>query len=131
MERKNPARKQLLSQIEGREWIICRTAYDSVRDILSTVGGESEKKRMEELFSHVRLVEDAVSEKTTTLKPSDRINQRSLVIFGSGDYYRAVTATANKHFVSSAYHQGVSFDVILHESRALSEQKELPPDHSN
>ncbi|EYB84071.1 hypothetical protein Y032_0323g2484 [Ancylostoma ceylanicum] len=27
------------------------------------------------------------------------------VIFGSGDHYRAVTATANKHFVSSAYHQ--------------------------
>ncbi|XGW12018.1 hypothetical protein V3C99_013024 [Haemonchus contortus] len=127
MERKTPARKQLLSQIEGRDWIICRTAYDSVRDILSTVGGESEKKRMEELFSKVRLVEDAISEKTTTLKPSDRINQRSLIIFGSGDYYRAVTATANKHFVSSAYHQGVSFDVILHESRALSEQKELPP----
>ncbi|RCN43991.1 hypothetical protein ANCCAN_10018 [Ancylostoma caninum] len=48
------------------------------------------------------------------------------IIFGSGDHYRAVTATANKHFVSSAYHQGVSFDVILHESRALSEQKELP-----
>ncbi|KAK5976477.1 hypothetical protein GCK32_018486, partial [Trichostrongylus colubriformis] len=79
MERKNPARKQLLSQIEDREWIICRTAYDSVRDILSTVGGESEKKRMEELFSNVRLVEDAVSEKTATLKHSDRINQRSLV----------------------------------------------------
>ncbi|KHJ85551.1 hypothetical protein OESDEN_14719, partial [Oesophagostomum dentatum] len=48
------------------------------------------------------------------------------IIFGSGEHYRAVTATANKHFVSSAYHQGVSFDVILHESRALSEQKELP-----
>ncbi|KIH69522.1 hypothetical protein ANCDUO_00128 [Ancylostoma duodenale] len=147
MERKNPARKQLLSQIEGREWIICRTAHDSVRDILSTVGGESEKKRMEELFKKVRLVEDAVSEKTATLKHSDRINQRSMasfrycsgsfaceslehigtrIIFGSGDHYRAVTATANKHFVSSAYHQGVSFDVILHESRALSEQKELP-----
>ncbi|RCN43990.1 hypothetical protein ANCCAN_10017 [Ancylostoma caninum] len=78
MERKNPARKQLLSQIEGREWIICRTAHDSVRDILSTVGGESEKKRMEELFRKVRLVEDAVSEKTATLKHSDRINQRSM-----------------------------------------------------
>ncbi|ETN71289.1 hypothetical protein NECAME_14279 [Necator americanus] len=131
MERKNPARKQLLSQIEGREWIICRTAHDSVRDILSTVGGESEKKRMEELFKKVRLVEDAVPEKTATLKHSDRINQRSIIIFGSGDYYRAVTATANKHFVSSAYHQGVSFDVILHESRALSEQKELPLSNTN
>ncbi|VDL76079.1 unnamed protein product [Nippostrongylus brasiliensis] len=110
----------------SREWIICRTAYDSVRDILSTVGGDSEKKRMDELFCKVRLVEDAVSEKTASLKHSDRINQRSLIIFGSGHYYKAVTATANKHFVSSAYHQGVSFDVILHESRALSEQKELP-----
>ncbi|EYB84066.1 hypothetical protein Y032_0323g2481 [Ancylostoma ceylanicum] len=81
MERKNPARKQLLSQIEGREWIICRTAHDSVRDILRTVGGESEKERMEELFRKVRLVEDAVSEKTATLKHSDRINQRSMVSF--------------------------------------------------
>ncbi|KJH42694.1 hypothetical protein DICVIV_11306 [Dictyocaulus viviparus] len=102
MEKRNPARKQLLSQIEGREWIICRTAYDSVRDILSTVGGDSEKKRMEELFQKVRIVDDAISEKTSKLKHSDRINQRSL---------------------------GVSFDVILHESRALSEQKELPLNH--
>uniref|UniRef100_A0A0K0DGC0 DUF1308 domain-containing protein n=1 Tax=Angiostrongylus cantonensis TaxID=6313 RepID=A0A0K0DGC0_ANGCA len=63
----------------GRELIICRTAYDSVRDILSTVGGDSEKKRMEELFKNVRLVDDAVSERTSTLKHSDRINQRSIV----------------------------------------------------
>ncbi|CAJ0608531.1 unnamed protein product [Cylicocyclus nassatus] len=126
MERKNPARKQLLSQIEGREWIICRTAYDSVREILKTVGGDCERKRMEELFKKVRLVEDAMSEKTAALKHSDRITERSMIIFGSGEHHRAVTATANKHFVSSAYHQGVSFDVILHESRALSEQKELP-----
>ncbi|KHJ77113.1 hypothetical protein OESDEN_23267 [Oesophagostomum dentatum] len=81
MERKNPARKQLLSQIEGREWIICRTAHDSVREILKTVGGESEKRRMEELFRKVRLVEDAVSDKVAALKQSDRITQRSLVSF--------------------------------------------------
>ncbi|VDM64281.1 unnamed protein product [Angiostrongylus costaricensis] len=79
MEKRNPARTQLLSQIEGRELIICRTAYDSVRDILSTVGGDSEKKRMEELFKNVRLVDDAVSERTSILKHSDRINQRSIV----------------------------------------------------
>ncbi|VDK74383.1 unnamed protein product [Cylicostephanus goldi] len=79
MERKNPARKQLLSQIEGREWIICRTAYDSVREILKTVGGDCERKRMEELFKKVRLVEDAMSEKTAALKHSDRITERSMV----------------------------------------------------
>uniref|UniRef100_A0A1I7XTP0 SAM-dependent methyltransferase n=1 Tax=Heterorhabditis bacteriophora TaxID=37862 RepID=A0A1I7XTP0_HETBA len=99
MELRSPARQLLLEQIEGREWIICRTAYNSVRDILSTVGGPTEKKRMDQLFKTVRIVDDAKSDRTALLKHSERINQRSM---------------------------GVSFDVILHESRALSEQKELP-----
>ncbi|CAI4224433.1 unnamed protein product [Auanema sp. JU1783] len=126
MERKKPARVELLNLMKDRELLICQTAHDSVLNIMKTVAGDSERARLTELFTKVRVVEDKMSERTMALKKSERINERSMIIFGSGDSYRAVTATANKHFVSSAFHQGVSFDVILHESRALSEQKELP-----
>ncbi|CAD6192148.1 unnamed protein product [Caenorhabditis auriculariae] len=124
MEREQPARRNLLEKIEGRDWIMCKTAFEAVKTIVYTVGGETERERWEELIRKVRIVEDNPSPKSELLQLSDRINSRSIVIFGSGDHYKAVTATANKHFVSSAHHQGVAFDVVLHESRALSEQKE-------
>ena len=85
--------------------IICRTAYNSVQSILSTVAGPQEKIRAEELFKKVRIVEDDVSERAKNLAPTERISDRCKVIFGTGDTYRAITATANKHCVSSAFSQ--------------------------
>ncbi|CAI5441692.1 unnamed protein product [Caenorhabditis angaria] len=127
-ERKISAREELLPQIQDRRWVMCKTAFDSVNRIMKTVSGEQEKIRWEKLAKNIQVYEDCISERTKKLKESDRINNRNLIIFGSGDYYRAITVTANKHFLSSAYHQGVSFDAIIHESRALSEQKERPID---
>ncbi|CAJ0958813.1 unnamed protein product, partial [Mesorhabditis belari] len=123
-EKSAPEKEKLLHQIEGHRWIICQTAYESVVNIVSTVAGPAEKKRVEELLKNVEVVEDKLTERSASLPDSERISARSRVIFGSGDYYRAVTTTANKHFVSSAYHQGVCFNVLVHEPRALSEQKE-------
>uniref|UniRef100_A0A0N5AH91 UPF0415 protein C7orf25 homolog n=1 Tax=Syphacia muris TaxID=451379 RepID=A0A0N5AH91_9BILA len=146
-ERKDPVLPKLKRVMEGKKLIICRTAYDSVKNILSTVAGPMEKKRAEELFKNVTVVEDKISERTAALKLSDKINKRSKIIFGSGDYYKAVTLTANKHFVNAAIYQvcsayshlcsfilyetnvgrslrGLHFAVIVHGSRALSEQKE-------
>ncbi|EFO21331.1 expressed sequence [Loa loa] len=124
LERKKPVLPPLLKAIEGTKWLICRTAYDAVQSILSTVAGPEEKIRAKELFEKVEVVEDKLSKRATTLKLSDRISQRSKIIFGSGDYYKAVTVTANRHFVYAAAHQGIHFAVIIHESRALSEQKQ-------
>ncbi|CAJ0569375.1 unnamed protein product, partial [Mesorhabditis spiculigera] len=125
-ERENPEREKVLKQIEGRRWIICRTAYDNVLDIVKTVAGPTEKKRVDELMEKVEVVDDQTSERVESLDNFVYTNLRSKVIFGSGEYYRAMTATASKHFVSSAYHQGVTLNVLLHSPRALSEQKEMP-----
>jgi len=49
---------------------------------------------------------------------------RAKTIFGTGDTLKAVTLTANSGFVRAAKNQGVQFSVYLHESRALTEQKQ-------
>uniref|UniRef100_A0A1I8EIV2 DUF1308 domain-containing protein n=1 Tax=Wuchereria bancrofti TaxID=6293 RepID=A0A1I8EIV2_WUCBA len=125
LERKKPVLPPLLKAIKGVKLIICRTAYDAVQSILSTVAGPKEIIRAKELFEKVEIVEDKLSERAARLKLSDRISQRSKIIFGSGDYYKAVTVTANRHFVCAAAHQDIHFAVFVHESRALSEQKQL------
>ncbi|VDD92272.1 unnamed protein product [Enterobius vermicularis] len=127
-ERKSPVLPRLMKMMEGKKVIICRTAYDAVNNILSTVAGPEEMRRAEELFTRVEVVEDKLSERAKALKMSDKINERSKVIFGSGDYYKAVTLTANRHFVNAAAYQGLRFAVVLHDSRALSEQKQLLAD---
>ncbi|VDN21565.1 unnamed protein product [Gongylonema pulchrum] len=104
-ERKKPALPLLLKAIKDKRLIICRTAYNSVQSILSTVAGPGEKARANELFKKVEIVEDKLSDRTATLKLSDQINERAKVIFGTGDYYKAVTATANRHFVFAAISQ--------------------------
>uniref|UniRef100_A0A0R3QKR9 WD repeat domain-containing protein 83 n=1 Tax=Brugia timori TaxID=42155 RepID=A0A0R3QKR9_9BILA len=119
LERKKPALPPLLKAIKGAKLIICRTAYDAVQSILSTVAGPKETMRAKKLFGKVEIVEDKLSERAAKLKLSDRISQRSKIIFGSGDYYKAVTVTANRHFVYAAAHQGIHFAVFVHESRAM------------
>ncbi|GMT16774.1 hypothetical protein PFISCL1PPCAC_8071, partial [Pristionchus fissidentatus] len=127
MEKKTRARDQLLSLIDGREWVVCATTLEAVASIVKTVGGPTEKGRWAELEPRLRLVPDSPSERSMGLEQSAKVNDRSITIFGTGDELQYVTASANKHFVQSAFHQGVHYAVIIHESRALSEQKELPP----
>lgn len=112
-----------------------------MRSILGTVAGENERQRADELLKRVEIVEDRTTSRAAALKLSDRVSNRAKVIFGAGDYYKAVTMTANRHFVQAASHQvgatvysnqydqfntlqGTHFAVILHDSRALSEQKQ-------
>ncbi|CAB3405659.1 unnamed protein product [Caenorhabditis bovis] len=123
-EREKPAKPALERIMKDKQLLICQTAYDAVVKIMSTVSGPTEMERWKELEKKLKIVPDRISDRASNLAMSDRIKERNLKIFGSGDYYQAVTLTANKHFVSSAYHQGVAFNAFIHESRALSEQKE-------
>ena len=52
-----------------------------------------------------------------------KIKERSLAIFGTGDHLKVLTVTANSGFVRAARGQGLDLGVILHESRALTEDK--------
>jgi len=91
---------------------------------LSTVGGEEEKERAAELLKDITVVPDQMSERVQSLAVTGNIKGRSLVIFGTGDAIQAVTVTANSGFIRSAKTQGVELAAYIHESRALTEQKE-------
>lgn len=123
-ERKNPVLSGLQKLIEGKKLICCQTAFDSFNEIVKTVGGPEEIKRAKLLLEKITIVEDKITERIGKLHIGGKIKSRSKVIFGSGDYYQALTLTANKSFLAAADIQGVKIQAILHEPRALSEQKQ-------
>ncbi|XP_008335689.1 UPF0415 protein C7orf25 homolog [Cynoglossus semilaevis] len=123
-ERHQQVLPQLDDFMEGKELFACRAAVDDFRLILDTLGGPGEKERAQKLLSRLNLVDNQVSERTLHLRPSGKINQRSLAIFGTGDLLKAVTMTANSRFVRAAANQGVRYSVFIHQPRALTEGKE-------
>lgn len=64
----------------GKKLIICESAYNAVKFILSTVAGPSEKARAEKLFEDVTVVEDRLTDRAKQLKLSDKISERSQVL---------------------------------------------------
>ncbi|KAK2822942.1 hypothetical protein Q5P01_023007 [Channa striata] len=123
-ERHLPVLPQLDTFMEGKELFACRAAVSDFQLILDTLGGPGEKERARQLLARLHLVDDRPSERTLQLAPSAKINQRSLMIFGTGDSLRAVTMTANSRFVRAAANQGVRYSVFIHQPRALTEGKE-------
>lgn len=109
--------------IKDKELFICQSAYDSLVDIVSTVGGKQERIRWEYLKQRIKLVPDNPDKKVMQLKENKRIKHRTKVIFGTGEYLQAITTTSNLHFVRAANSQGCNFTVYLHQPRALTEQK--------
>ncbi|XP_044756203.1 UPF0415 protein C7orf25 homolog [Coccinella septempunctata] len=136
--------KPILDQFfEGKTLYCCQTAYDSFIEIMNTIGGPEEKIRGDKLLENVKVLPDNASVEDTDdfetteafsniqytpdkeIKVGGQITERSLKVFRFGDRIRAVTVSANAGFVRAAMQQGVNFVVFLHESRALTEQKEL------
>ncbi|XP_026168375.1 UPF0415 protein C7orf25 homolog [Mastacembelus armatus] len=119
---------QVLPQLDafmaGKQLYACRAAVTDFQLILDTLGGPGEKERAQKLLNRIHLVDDQPSERTMRLTTSAKINQRSLMIFGTGDSLRAVTMTANSRFIRAAANQGVRYSVFIHQPRALTEGKE-------
>ena len=128
----------------------CATALEDFRSILSTVGGENECDRAEHLLRRVTIVPDVVSPRVDVLPISAKIKERAKVtyteidmvlpynieshcvgvfnfqvIFGTADSLQAVVVTANSGFVRAAEQRNVSVAALLHESRALTERKQV------
>lgn len=124
-ERERPAKPFLDKLFEGRKLFCCSTAHKDFKSIMETLGGPNEKIRAEMLLQRVTVVPDKVSKRTEqNLKEGGKVKPRSRKIFGTGDELRAITVTANEGFVRAAKSQGLSYAVLVHESRALSESKE-------
>lgn len=123
-ERQQQVLPQLDAFMQGKELFACRAAVCDFQLILDTLGGAGEKERAQTLLARLHVVDDRPSERTLRLTPSAKVNQRSLMIFGTGDSLRAVTMTANSRFIRAAANQGVRYSVFIHQPRALTEGKE-------
>ncbi|KAK3926793.1 UPF0415 protein C7orf25-like protein [Frankliniella fusca] len=124
-ERERPAKPLLDEAFNGRRLFCCSTAHRDFLSIIATLGGPAEKKRAESLLQRICVVPDQPSKRTEQyLKECGKVKSRSKIIFGTGDELQAITVTANEGFVRAAKSQGLSYAVLVHESRALSESKE-------
>lgn len=123
-ERLEPALPSLQSFLANKTLVVCRTCLDAFQEIITTIGGEQETNRAHKLLQTLQIVDDSPSQRTLSLKNSSKVNQRTKIIFGTGDYLKLVTVTANKGFVRAALQSGVHLSVFQHEPRALTEIKE-------
>lgn len=124
-ERIQSALDKIIPHMTGRTLITCQSALDDYLGIVNLLGGPSEKNRSSELIDKVIVVPDCISDKFSVLAESGQIRKRSKVIFGSADTLRCDILTSNEGFVRAAAGQGVHISALLHEPRALSEQKRL------
>ncbi|KAJ8913864.1 hypothetical protein NQ315_003773 [Exocentrus adspersus] len=142
-ERLRPQKPILEQFFKGKMLYCCQTAKYDFENIVKTVGGPGEQSRAKNLLQRLIVLPDNADYKSTlendefneafskvqfthpsSLKVRGKIRQRSLTIFTFGDRIRAVTVSANDGFVRAAKQQGINFVVFIHESRALTEQKE-------
>ncbi|KAI5712425.1 hypothetical protein M8J75_008245 [Diaphorina citri] len=125
-ELRNPVKPVLEKYFQGKTLVSCETAIQAFRNIVDNLAGPNELRRTNELLSRVTIVPDNPSDRSKTkLSLNGKVKPRSIVIFGTGDQMKAVTTTANDGFLRAAKNQGVYFATFLHESRALSERKEI------
>jgi len=72
----------------------------------------------------VKIVDDQPSERCKNLiNISPKVNEQHVNIFGTGDYLKATTTTANSTLHRVAIHNGIDLCVFIHPARALTEQK--------
>ncbi|WP_071592042.1 DUF1308 domain-containing protein [Baaleninema simplex] len=110
----SPVRYTLRQYIQEKPMVLTQTALREFRAILETVGGESEKRRGENLLQRVNIVPDRPSARALRLKPTRRIGENDIIILGTGDCLGAVTLTSDSKAVKAALAQGVRFQVYLH-----------------
>lgn len=125
MERKRPVKPILENIFEGKELIVCQTAYENFMNIIDVIGGPKETVRAKELLSRVRIVNDIPTGRIIEkLSLGGKIKDRSRLVFATGENMKSITVSANEGFVRAARMQGIECTVFLHEPRSLSEIKE-------
>ncbi|CAG0901260.1 unnamed protein product [Darwinula stevensoni] len=124
-ERKRPLKPILDRLFENRELVCCETAVKDFESILATVGGPKEKERSKEFILRVRVIPDNPSDRVRSLNSNGKMKERSRIVFGTADAMECVTVSANSGFCRAATAQGIHLSVFLHESRALTEQKQI------
>lgn len=124
-EKQSSALLSISAHMEGRMLVTCQSALDDYWAIVDLMGGREEKKRARELVDRLTVVPDCVSSRFSSLLESGQIRERSKVIFGAADLLRCEILTSNEGFVRAAAAQNIHIAAVLHQPRALSEEKKI------
>ncbi|XP_003739479.1 UPF0415 protein C7orf25 homolog [Galendromus occidentalis] len=123
-ERKDPIKPVLEQLFEKRKLICCHTAFKDFTQITKLLAGPTENAATTKLLNMLEIVPDDPSERTSELDFRGKVKQRPVVVFGTGDSWKAVTVTSNLGFLRAAAGQGLPFVAFVHSPRALTEKKE-------
>lgn len=110
--------------------IASETAKNSFLEILNVVGGPNEKQRSDEFLKKVEIYRDLTQDEIDSLWSLNRlsvagkIRDRTFQILAFGLHHKALTVTANKGAIEAARQQGMNIPCVIHDARALSEQKQ-------
>ncbi|XP_050377591.1 uncharacterized protein LOC126794848 [Argentina anserina] len=119
-EIQNPILVELDSTISGKGGIICETVHSEFKELVTMYGGPNEKLRTSHLLKYLRVVPDSPSKRMMSLPTTRKLALKCKVVFGTGDYWYAPTATANMAFVRAVSQAGMSLRTIEHGPRALT-----------
>lgn len=124
-EKQKSALATILTYMEDKTLVTCQSALDDFNGIVSILGGPEERIRSEKLAERLTVVPDCMSPRFANLTESGQIRSRSKVIFGSADTLKCSILTSNEGFVRAAAGQGIHISTMIHEPRALTEQKRI------
>lgn len=123
-EVENPALPAIMRHLEGRSWIVCETAVQSLKSLVEILAGEREKARVEELLERVKIVPDQRSSYIDKVK-CRKLSEKNKIIFGTGHTLRIPTVTSNGKLIRSVLSLGVDLYVLTHPARPLTEKKSM------
>ncbi|KAK9266233.1 hypothetical protein L1049_000020 [Liquidambar formosana] len=119
-EIRSPILVELGDLIFGKRGIICGSVCSEFKELVSMCGGPNEKLRARELLKCLTVVPDNPSARMMGLPTTRTLALKNKVVFGTGDYWRAPTLTANMGFVRAVSQTGMSLSIIEHRPRALT-----------
>ncbi|XP_078161012.1 uncharacterized protein LOC144556509 [Carex rostrata] len=121
-ELEQPILEEVNAILAGKKGIVCHSALEEFKELVSKCGGPTEKHRAKELVKKLVVVPDNPSERVTNLPTTGKMDPKNKIIFGTGDHWRAPTLTAKKSVVRAIAQTGMSLLTIVHRPRALTGQ---------
>ncbi|XP_076925160.1 uncharacterized protein LOC143587879 [Bidens hawaiensis] len=119
-EIENPIHVDILKAISGRKCVMCESVCAEFKELVLMCGGVNEKLRAEQLIKVVVVVPDCPSGRMMSLPTTRKLGLKNKIVFGTGDYWRAPTLTANMGFVRAVSQTGMSLFTFEHRPRALT-----------
>ncbi|PPS14520.1 hypothetical protein GOBAR_AA06057 [Gossypium barbadense] len=115
-----PIHANLSAAVSGKRGIICESVLSESKKLALMCGGANEKHRADQLLKCLLVVRDSPSEQLIGLPTTRKLALKNKIVFGTGDYWRAPTLTANMAFVRAVAQIGMSLFTIEHSPRALT-----------